>query len=558
MSKTTYVVSIVVAACVGAGLFALNSNITGHKVEAMVKPAPLFEQSDEEPDFAKWGKSFPAQLDGYMAMKDDLFETDFGGSLPFSKLIRYPAATTFWNGYAFAVDYNKPRTHYYSQIDQMETKRNNKEYLNTHGLPAFKGQPGACVNCHTGYLTAIYKTDKMPSFKENPVETSKLAMGFFDVFGAEGQKMKNAWTKMNAIPYFDVMKEVEKVYGDGVHGSHMGSTCADCHNPDDMSLRVTRPAFVNAMVARGYEADQKHGLKASRKDMRNYVCMQCHVEYYFEGKDSLLTFPWTKWKKDEAFKIEDFDRYYDEKLANGEYPQDYIQKDTKAKIIKMQHPEAELYSSSLHYRSGVTCADCHMPYKRDGAKKVTDHNIQTPYANINASCKTCHPQDEKSLKDRISFIQNRHAYELRECENNLLALIQDIKTARAELAKHPEFAKLEGKAQEDAISKALEKSLYAHRKAHIRWDFAFSENSYGFHSPQEAMRIIGQCKEVSREGQMTLANELSKYGIKIELTTKAIMPKAPEQIKTHKYPTAIPPTDKMIKVDKAVENLEFK
>lgn len=557
MSKTTYVAAIVIAALGGAGLFALNTNIAEHKGESKTQPLKTFEISDEEPDFAKWGRNFPAQLDGYLQMKDEYIETPFGGSLPYSKIIRWPAATTFWNGYAFAVDYSKPRLHYYSQIDQMETKRNNKEYLNSHGLPAFKGQPGACINCHSGFVTAIYRSDKLSEFRNDPVEASKLPMGFFDAMGAEGQLMKNAWTKMNSTPYFDVMKKVEEKYGDGIHGSHMGSTCADCHSPEDMSLRVTRPAFINAMVLRGYEADAKSGIKANRKAMRNYVCEQCHVEYYFEGKDSTLTFPWTKWKKDEAFKIENFDEYYDEKFANGEYPQDYIQKDTKAKIIKMQHPEAELYSSSVHAKSGVTCADCHMPYKRDGANKVTNHTIQTPYADINAACKTCHPQSEQQLKDRIASIQNRHAYELRQCENNLMALIQDIKTARSELAKHPDFASLEGKAQEDAISKALEKSLYAHRKTHIRWDFAFSENSYGFHSPQEAMRIIGQCKELAREGQMTLANELSKYGVKIELTKEATIPAAPEKL-DHKPPTASLPTEAMKKVDENVKNLNFK
>ncbi|MBZ7994260.1 ammonia-forming cytochrome c nitrite reductase subunit c552 [Campylobacter canadensis] len=557
MSKSIYVAACVIAALGGVGLFALNTNIAEHKGESKTQPLKTFAQSDDEPDFALWGRNFPAQLDGYLQMKDEYIQTPFGGSLPYSKIIRWPAATTFWNGYAFAVDYSKPRTHYYSQIDQLETKRNNKEFLNSHGLPAFKGQPGACVNCHTGYLKAIYSSSKLQGlFLDNPVESSKKAMGFFDV-QENGQMMKEAWTKMNSIPYFDVMDKVKSVYGEGIHGSHMGSTCADCHNPDDMSLRVTRPAFVNAMVLRGYEADAKHGIKGSRKEMRNYVCMQCHVEYYFEGKDSVLTFPWTKWKKDEAFKIENFDEYYDEKFANGEFPYDFINKDTKAKIIKMQHPEAEMYSSSLHYRSGVTCVDCHMPYKRYGANKVTNHNILTPYADINASCKTCHPQSEQVLKDRIAFIQNRHAYELRKCENNLLALIADIKTARAELAKLPQFANLDEKAREEAISKALDKSLYAHRKAQIRWDVAFSENSYGFHSPQEFMRIISQCKEIAREGQSTLANELAPFNVKITFTKEAKIPNAPAKL-DHHYPTASLPTDEMKKVDENIKNLNFK
>lgn len=550
-----FTVAFVIAIIAGTGVFALFADIAGKKSQERQYPLMLNKVSDLEPDFAKWGQNFPSQLDDYMAMKDDLLETPFGGSVSFSKIIRWPASTVFWNGYAFAVDYNKPRTHYYAQIDQMEIKRNDKEYLNAHGLPAFKGQPGACVNCHTGYLTALMKD---PDFKlsENPNEASKMPMPFFDVDKQNGQSKKQAWTKMNSMPYFDVMKVIENKHGDGIHGSHMGSTCADCHHPDDMSLRVTRPAFVNAMVSRGYEADVKSGIKAKRADMRNYVCMQCHVEYYFGGKDQTLTFPWSKWEKDKEFKIENFDEYYDEKFANGQFKFDYKHKDTDAPIIKMQHSEAELYSTSVHAKSGVTCVDCHMPYKREGAVKITEHNIQTPYANLTASCKTCHPISEDKLKKRINFIQNRHAYELRVCESSLLALIEDIKVGREKLSHHSDFANLEAKDQKAKISKALEKSLWMQRKAHIRWDFAFSENSLGFHGPEEAARILGQCKDFSRQGQLELSNALSEYGISIQLTKKGTFPTPPARL-DHKPPVGNEPSATQIKLDKDIEQLNF-
>ncbi len=564
-NKVLYIVTFLVAVVLGAAIFALFTDIGNKKAEEKMYPLMLNKVSDLEPDFAKWGANFPNQLDAYKKMehkpgdnpKDTgLIETSFGGSFPFSKIIRWPAATTFWNGYAFAVDYSKPRTHYYTQIDQIETKRNNKEFLNSHGLPAFKGQPGACVNCHTGYLTALMLD---PDYKltEDPTPAASQPMPFFDVDTQNGAAKKAAWTKMNSIPYFDVMKKIADKHGESIHGSHLGSACADCHHPDDMSLRVTRPAFVNAMVARGYEADAKSGLKGTRQDMRSYVCMQCHVEYYF-GKNQTLTFPWTYWKKDEPFKIEDFDKYYDEQLANGGFKFDYMHKDTGAKMIKMQHPEAELSSTGIHGRSGVTCADCHMPYKRAGAQKVTEHNILTPFTDLNAACKTCHPQSEQVLKDRIDFVQNRHAYELRNCENALLSLIQDIKTARAELAKHEKFASIaDEKERKEAISKALENTLYLHRKTHIRWDFSFSENSYGFHGDEEAARILGQCKEFARQGQIELANELAPYGIAIKLTQQATPVAAPASL-GHKPPIGAAPTEAMRKIDENVKNLNFK
>lgn len=558
MKKLIYAATFLLAVVLGAAIFALFVDIGNKKQEERAYPLMLNKVDDLDPNVTKWGKNFPLQYDTFIAMENISSQTPYAGSLPYSKLIRWPAATTFWNGYAFGVDYNRPRLHFYSQIDQMETKRNNKEYLNSHGLPKFKGQPGACVNCHTGHLTALMK-DSDYKLDQNPVESASKPMAFFDVDKENGANKKAAWTKLNSTPYFEVMKLVEDKHGkDAFGGSHLGSSCADCHSPEDMSLRVTRPAFVNAMVERGYEADAKTGLKATRAQMRNYVCMQCHVEYYMGGKDSTLTFPWTKWPKDEAFKIEMFDEYYDEKFADGSFKFDYKHKDTDAPIIKMQHSEAELSSSGIHARSGVTCVDCHMPYKRVGAVKITNHSVQTPLADVTASCKTCHMQSENELKDRVAFIQNRHSYELRNCENDLLALIQDISTARGELAKHPEFANLGADEQKAAISEVLKDSLWDHRKAHIRWDFAFSENSYGFHAPQEAMKIIGQCKEYAREGQIELLNTLSKYGITMSLTTKAKMPEAPARIESHKGDVGAVPSAELMKLDEDVKNLKFK
>lgn len=557
-NKALYAIAFLIAVVLGGAMFALFTDIDNKLDEEKAYPMMLHKVSDTNPDIREWGKNFPVQYDSFTKMEGFEVETPFAGSVPYSKLIRWPAATVFWDGYAFAVDYNRPRLHFYSQIDQIETMRNNKEYLNAHGLPGFKGQPGGCVNCHTGHLTAMMVDTDYTELRSNPVEASKLEMPFFDVDKENGQARKEAWTKMNSIPYFDVMDMVAKKHGEDPYGgSHLGSSCADCHAPDDMSLRVTRPAFVNAMVARGYEADAKQGLKATRQEMRSYVCMQCHVEYYFAGKDSTLTFPWTKWPKDEPFKIEMFDEYYDEMYENGKFPQDYKHKQTGASIVKMQHPEAELSSTGIHARSGVGCADCHMPYKRSGAQKVTDHLVTSPFNDITASCKTCHMQSEDELKERINFIQNRHAFELRECENALLSLIQDINVARAELAKHTEFTGMSGDTQKTAISEALKGSLWNQRRAHMRWDFAFSENSYGFHGPEEAARIVGQCKEYARKGQIELSNELASYGISIELTQVADPVEAPERIKLHKGKVGSEPSQRLQELDEDIKNNNF-
>ena len=150
-----------------------------------------------------------------------------------------------------------------------------------------------------------------------------------------------------------------------------------------MSLRVTRPAFVEAMTARGIDVS-----KATRQEMRTYVCAQCHVEYYFKGDGKYLTFPWTK-----GLSIDQIEAYYDEYSFK-----DWDHAETKAPLIKMQHPDFELFSAGIHARAGVACADCHMAFKREGGVKITDHWIQSPLSNVTNACTTCHRVSEEELR----------------------------------------------------------------------------------------------------------------------------------------------------------------
>lgn len=526
-NKVAYIVTFLIAVVLGAAMFALFVDIGEKRAQEKMYPLMLTELSDENPDFGAWGVNFPSQFNSFLAMEQSTnTPTEFGGSLPYSKLIRYPAATSLWGGYAFAIDFNEERSHFYSQIDQLETMRNNKEYLNAHGLTKFKGQPGACINCHSGWLTWLIN--------------------------------KKGWDFVNKTPYFDVMEVVKSEKGEGPHGSHMGSTCADCHHPKDMSLRITRPAYINAMVTRGYEKDEKQGLKANRQEMRAHVCQQCHVEYYFRGEEQTLVFPWADWGKDKPFRIEMLDQYYDKLKEKNLFIQDWPHKDTKAPMIKIQHPETELSSSGIHARSGVGCADCHMPYKREGAMKVTDHMITSPLHNITASCKTCHMENEEELKNRVLTIQRSTASNLREVENAILGLITDTKKAREELAKAPKFANISDENEKQkAISEELKDVLDKHRKASMRWDFIFSENSNGFHSPQEAARVLGQAKDLARSGQALVQEIIAKHGISFPVTIEAKIPDAPEQIKLHHAPVNVLPPQIAIDGDKAVKNLEF-
>jgi formate-dependent nitrite reductase cytochrome c552 subunit len=160
---------------------------------------------------------------------------------------------------------------------------------------------------------------------------------------------------------------------------------------------------------------------ATRQEMRTYVCGQCHVEYFFKGKEKRLTYPWAK-----GLKIENILAFYDE---DGH--RDWVHKESGAPVLKAQHPEFELYNQGIHARSGVSCSDCHMPYMRTGAQKISDHHVRSPLLNINRACQTCHNWPEKELEARVHTIQDR-TFELRNRGlDAVIALINDIKAARA-------------------------------------------------------------------------------------------------------------------------------
>ncbi|NDJ26577.1 ammonia-forming cytochrome c nitrite reductase subunit c552 [Campylobacter sp. MIT 12-5580] len=530
--------AIVIVIVLIAGVLYLNSDITKKQNEGVggILSKDLVELSDDNPTFDHWGKNFPDYLDMYLTVETEKpIATEFGGNLAYSKLIRYPQLTVLWAGYPFSLDANEERGHFWIQVDQMDTARNNKDFLNAHGFKAFGGQPAACMNCHSGWT---------------PWLLNNTAKGDWVAFNSA-----KYWTMIKTVPAVNGYAENSAEHSGPHGGKRMGVTCADCHNPNDMSLRLTRPAAINALVSRGYEKDPVAGIKATREEMRTLVCSQCHVEYYFKPTgtkvktigetiaqdpskkwfdgtqktydefDSLrdgnqfteievagieLAFPWSEWKKGQPFRIEMFDDYYDKVRAN--FDKDWAHKLSGAPMIKIQHPESELYSGGVHAANGVSCADCHMPYIRKGAKKLTQHNVTSPLQDINAACKTCHTQSEDYLKAQILDIQKSVAYDLRSAEYATVSLIMDIKNLRELLGAKAEY-QTDGKADQAKISAALKEVLELHRKAQMRGDFVGAENSTGFHNPREASRMLLQAVEMAREGQTKLVQIAAANGI---------------------------------------------
>lgn len=108
--------------------------------------------------------------------------------------------------------------------------------------------------------------------------------------------------------------------------------------------------------------------------------------------------------------------------------------------------------------------------------------------NINRACQTCHRWSEDELKARVETIQQRTQNLRNLAMDALVDLINDIKAAR------------DAGRNDAAVTTAQD----FQRRAQFYVDFIESENSTGFHAPQEAARILGESINFSRKGQVAL------------------------------------------------------
>lgn len=250
-------------------------------------------------------------------------------------------------------------------------------------------------------------------------------------------------------------------------------------------MGAVRPckSWIRTTIERWRAGDRKTeydpNTMASRQEMRSLVCAQCHVEYYFAGQEKKVTYPWHKGLTIEAI-YEDY---------QGIGFKDWTHQLTETPSLKAQHPEFEMWSQGVHAANGVACADCHMPYQRVGAVKISDHHVRSPMLNINNACQTCHNQSEAALLERVNTIQDKTFAQMDRATAALMALIADIQAARAN------GVPVEKLAQAQAFQ----------RQASFWVDYVNAENSMGFHAPQEAMRILGEAIDYARQGQLAIA-----------------------------------------------------
>jgi nitrite reductase (cytochrome c-552) len=442
---------VVITAILTIAVVALLVNIFERKQEAKNTFMRVVEVNDQTEDPAIWGKNFPSEYEGYL-LTSEMKKTMYGGSEAMprqataddprtttarSKLEQDPRLVTMWANYPFSKDYRERRGHAYMLDDQTYT-----------GRQKAAPQAGACINCHASLYTVYRK-----------VGNGDATKGFETI---------------NHMSYPEVRALVKHPIA-----------CIDCHDPKTMQLRISRPAFlegIKAYKASQGIADYDPNKQATRQEMRSYVCAQCHVTYYFKGAEKRLTFPW-----DKGLKVENIFASEDAVPVK-----EWVHAQTGASLIKARHPEFELWSQGIHARSGVACADCHMPYKREGGVKVSDHHVQSPLLNINRACQSCHRWDEKELKSRVEDIQTAFFTQKNEALDALMDLIKEIKAAK------------EAGATDEQLAKARDYQ----RKAGFYLDFIMSENSMGFHAPQEAQRVLGESLNLARLGQLSLRDQL--------------------------------------------------
>jgi nitrite reductase (cytochrome c-552) len=467
--KALYGGLLALVALVAAGVAALLVNIGNRKAEARNPGVRVVAIDDTVVDPAVWGKNFPVEYDLYKKTAE-MTKTRYGGSegvhrtptsddprttVSQSKIDEDPRLKVIWAGYAFAADFREDRGHAYMLDDQTLTRRQ-----------VVVKQPGTCMNCHASTFALMKK-----------LGDGDLTRGF---------------EKMNAMSYAEARKLVEHPVG-----------CIDCHDPATMNLRVSRPAFlegIRALKASQGVKDYDPNTMATRQEMRAFVCGQCHVEYYFKGPEKRLVYPWHK-----GLGADQIAAYYDEVGFK-----DWVHKDTGAPVLKAQHPEFETWNQGIHARSGVVCADCHMPYMRVGGQKVSDHHVRSPLLNVNRACQGCHRWEEKELRDRVEQIQNRFFTARNESMDALVALVGDIKAAREG-----------GRSDAD-----LETARFLQRRAQFLLDFVEAENSTGFHAPQETMRLLAESLDFSRQGQIAVRDPKFKPTLAVVTLAAAPAPAA--------------------------------
>lgn len=410
----------------------LTYTIVENRTEGQFAYTTSTELDPLEPRAEAWGRYFPRQYDTYSQMADTTFRSKHLGSQRRDLLEDSPAFVILFAGYGFSKDYNLSRGHYYSIKDPRETLR-----TGAPENPEDGPMPATCWTCKSPDVVRVMDDIGPDAFYEQ-------------TFAQMGDEIVNP------------------------------INCASCHDAEDMSLKIALPALAETFDRLGKNIED-----ATHQEMRSLTCAQCHVEYYF-GEDNYLILPW-----DEGMTAEDMARYYDDR----EFA-DWIHPLSRTPMIKAQHPDYEVFTTGIHAQRGVSCSDCHMPYKSEGGMKFSDHQIQSPLNNVSAACQTCHRESEADLV--------RDVYARQDAVKEVRVKLEDA-LVKAHLEAEQAW---EMGATEDQMRDALHKI----RHAQWRWDYAAATHGGSFHAPLELTRTIGDGLDLAHEARREIAQVLAELG----------------------------------------------
>lgn len=280
----------------------------------------------------------------------------------------------------------------------------------------------------------------------------------------------------------------------------LGVACGDCHRSEDMSLQVSR----GFTLGKGLEALGKNPDELQSADLRTLVCAQCHVTYTIpqddEGKSTDVVFPWqgSEWGKITVENI--IDRIRGESRLT-----EWTQQVTGFRLGYIRHPEFEFFSNdSPHWQVGAACADCHMPPAEVDGEMISDHRVMSPLKNDLRGCAQCHGEDSETLRQKVFAVQDQTVSDL-------------IRSGYATAAVAKLFENVHAKME---AGLAIAPALYAEARDHYeeafyRVIFMSVENSFGFHNPPEASRILNDAAEHAAAADHLLRRALAEAGAEV-------------------------------------------
>ena len=152
-------------------------------------------------------------------------------------------------------------------------------------------------------------------------------------------------------------------------------------------------------------------------------------------------------------------------------------------MLKMQHPDYEVYRTGIHAYRNVACADCHMPYRTEGRREVHRPSPAKPAAEHRQFLRRL-PSLERGGDPRPG---RRHSGQ--GPRRPRLGRRRCIAQAHFDIA-----AAMQAGADDEELTDV--RKLV--RRAQLRWDYVAANNGMGFHSPQECERISGRGRRPGR------------------------------------------------------------